>query len=353
MKKLIATVLSLAMLISLAACGNSGSNGGGAGSNPGNSGTVSSTPSGGGDKKTITLSDGTEWPTKPITILVGYSAGGNVDILCRFLAEPLSKELGVPIVIENLPGSGSWLAWNQMLNSEPDGYTFTSTNVNAVLGHYDPDNPREATIDDFELLANYSIDYNVFAIRNDETRFSDYPSLIEYAKQNQLVVAAPGSGLTSGDGTVIKYLQDEFGCNIVTIPVDGNSDALTMFIAGETDFFTGNLGDLTDAEANGYHAMVVFGEERSQFLPDVPTAIETGPGDYVAFSARGFGYPKGVDQAIVDRMVEALEICFNDPGFQANMATTGSEMHLLLGDDYRDLLVGLLDRRLEIWGVAK
>lgn len=96
--------------------------------------------------------------------------------------------------------------------------------------------------------------------------------------------------VTHSDGTVIKYLQDEFGFNIVTIPMDGNADALTMFMAGETD---------------------------------------------------------------VDRMVESLEICFNDPDFQANMETTGSEMYLLLDDDYRSLLVGLLDRRLEIWGVEK
>ena len=301
----------------------------------------------------IKLSDGTEWPTKPITILVGYSAGGNVDILCRFLAEPLAKELGVPILIENLPGSGSWLAWNQLLNGAKDGYTFTQTNVNTVLGHYDPDNPRKATIEDFALLANFSIDYNIFAIRNDETRFSDYPSLIKYAQENQLIVAAPGSGLLSGDGTVIKYLQDKFGCKIVTIPVDGNADALTMFLAGETDFFTGNIGDLSDAEANGYHAIVVFGQQRSKFLPNVPTAIESGIDDYVGFSARGFGYAKGVDQAIINRMIEALKVCFDDAGFQANMATTGSEMVFIPGQEYYDLLNGLLNRRLSIWGIEK
>lgn len=314
-----------------------------------NAGTSQSSTSG----QPITLSDGTQWPTQPITILVGYSAGGNVDIMTRFLAEPLSKELGVPILVENVPGSGSWLAWNQLLNTPADGYTFAHTNLSTVFGHYDPENPREATVDDFELLANISIDYNVLAIRNDETRFTDYPSLIEYAKANPLVVAATGTNITSGDGTVIKYLQDKFGCNITVVPVDGNSDALTMFLAGETDFLTGNIGDLTDAEANGYHAIVVFADQRSEFLPDVPTAIETGVDDYIAFSARGFGYMKGVDQAIVDRMIEAMEISFNDPGFQANMETTGFELRFVTGDDYYNLLVGQLDRRLEIWGVAK
>lgn len=305
------------------------------------------------EKKTITLADGTEWPTQPITVLVGYSAGGNVDILTRFLAEPLSKELGVPIVVENIPGSGSWLAWNQLLNTEPDGYTFAATNMSAVMGHYDPDNPREATIDDFALLANITIDYNVLAIRNDETRFSDYASLIEYAQENPLVVAATGTSITSTDGSIIKYLQDTFGCDITVVPVDGNADALTMFLAGETDFLTGNIGDLTDAEANGYHPIVVFSEERSDFLPDVPTAIESGVDDMVAFSARGYGYMAGVDQAIIDRMIEAMEIAFNDPDFQENMASTGSEMYFVTGEEYTELLDRQVERMLSIWGLEK
>ena len=333
MKKLLSLILALTMVFTFAAAGAAFADG-----------TAG---------RKVTTADGTEWPTKPVTILVGYSAGGNVDIMCRFLAEPLSKELGVPVMVENQPGSGSWLAWNSLLNGPRDGYTFTQTNLSTVFGHYDPANPREATIDDFELLANISIDYNVLAIRNDETRFSDYASLIEYGKSHPLVVAATGTSITSGDGTVIKYLSDNFGCDITVVPVDGNSDALTMFLAGETDFLTGNIGDLTDAEANGYHAIVVFAEERSEFLPDVPTAIETGVDDYVAFSARGLGYAKGVDQAIVDRMIEAIEVAFNDEGFQANMATTGSELHFVTGQEYYDLLVGQLDRRLEIWGVEK
>lgn len=138
-------------------------------------------------------------PTNPSPSLCGYSAGGSSDLGCRYEAEALRKELGVPVVVENVPGSGSWLAWNQLLNNtEPDGYTMALVNLSAMYGHYDEANPRETTLDDFELLANHVIDYQVLAIRSDETRFTDYASLIEYAKENPLILASATAGITSG-----------------------------------------------------------------------------------------------------------------------------------------------------------
>lgn len=294
------------------------------------------------------------WPTKPITILVGYSAGGSSDLGARYLAEPLSKELGVPVVVENLPGSGSWLAWNQLLqNTDKDGNTFALINLSALYGHYDETNPREATIEDFELLANHVIDYQVLAIRNDETRFSDYPSLIEYAKSNPLVLASATASITSGDATVAKMLEQKHGSQLTVVPVDGASDATTMFLAGETDILSANVGDVMDAEENGYHPIVVFAPERSDYLPDVPTAIETGMDDYVSFSARGYAYMPGVDEKIVEKMRNALVKVFEDAEYQKNMAAMGAELELYTGEEYKNLLMDQLETRLELWGVQK
>ena len=107
--------------------------------------------------------------------------------------------------------------------------------------------------------------------------------------------------------------------------MDGASDATTMFLAGETDFLSANVGDVMEAEENGYKPIVVFADERSKYMPDVPTAKETGVDDYVSFSARGYAYMKGVDQAIVDRMTQALEDAFEDPDYQKNLRRSGSE----------------------------
>lgn len=230
MKELLALMLTAVMALSLAACGNS---------DP--SGDTQTTPGG--------TEDSSEWPSKAITLLCGYSAGGSSDLGCRYLAEALQTELGVPVIVENVPGSGSWLCWNQLL------HTTAATN-----------------------------------------------------------------NITSGDGTVAKMLQKEHGCQITVVPVDGASDATTMFLAGETDILSANVGDVMEAEENGYRPIVIFAPERSEFLPDVPTSAETGVDEYVSFSAHGYAYMPGVDQAIVDRMTEALSVCIIGSGLKKSRA---------------------------------
>lgn len=342
MKKVLSILMILAMVISLVACGNQSST------------TGETQPASSGEAASPSTSSGTEWPTKPITLLCGYSAGGSSDLGSRYLAEALKKELGVPVIVENIPGSGSWLAWNQLLqNTEPDGNTFALVNLSALYGHYDETNPRENTIDDFELLANHVIDYQVLAIRNDETRFTDYASLVEYAKNNPLILASATSNITSGDATVAKHLEKTHGSKLTVVPVDGASDATTMFLAGETDILSANVGDVMDAQENGYHPIVIFAPERSEYIPDIPTSAETGVDDYVSFSARGYAYMKGVDPAIVEKMIAAMETAFNDPDYQKNMAAMGAQLELYTGAEYYNLLMDQLDSRLEIWGVKK
>ena len=294
-----------------------------------------------------------DWPTKPITLICGYSAGGSSDLGCRYLAAALEKQLGVPIVVENRPGSGSWVAWNRFLHNTPaDGYTFCLVNLGAMFGHYDEANPRKETIEDFELLANQAIDYQVIAIRPDETRFSDYAGLLEYAKNNELLTAAASTGMVSGESSVAKMLEKVHGGKIAVVPVGGASDANTMFISGNIDFLIANVGDVVLNPEN-YKVVVVFASERVKELPDVPTEKELGLGNYTSFSARGYAYMKGVDPEIVSKMTEALKVAITDKECVENMNKMGVNVELYAGQDYKDLLSSQLDQRCEIWGVAR
>lgn len=346
-QKLLSAALAITMALSLGGCKGEGT---------GSTKAVSNDNTGAREAmaESVLPKTSSGWPDKPITLLVGYSAGGSSDLGCRYLAGALEKQLGVPIVVENLPGSGSTLAWTRLLkNSEPDGNTFAMVNLSIVYGAYDETNPRDYTIDSFDLLANHVIDYQAVAIRRDDPRFNDYASLIEYGKNEKLIAASATTTITSGDATVAKMMEKEFGCNITLIPVEGAGDSETMFLAGETDFLIGNVGDMMDAEDNGYKVVVVFGEERSEFLPDVPTAIELGIGDYVSFSARGYAYMPGVDDEIRELMITALENAFADPDYQKNMRAMGAELVMYSGEDYYKLLMDQLDQRLEIWNVPK
>ncbi|MDR1511097.1 MAG: tripartite tricarboxylate transporter substrate binding protein [Synergistaceae bacterium] len=303
----------------------------------------------------LTCAEASGWPQKPITLLVGYSAGGSSDLGARFLAQALEKQLGQPIVVENRPGSVSWVAWNQLLYNTPkDGYTFALVNLSMIFGAYDAMNPRKETIDDFDLLANQAIDYEAVAIRKDENRFSDFAGLVEYAQKNDLLVAAAGTGLVAGEATAAKMMEKFYGCKITVVPVDGMKDAETMFISGNTDFLLGTVGDVTLGHKNGeFKAVALFGEERSTLLPDVPTIKELGMGDYVQFSARGYSYAKGVDAEIVAKMKNALAKAIEDPEHIKRMNDMGVEVKLYVGDEYRRILEEQLENRLNIWGVSK
>lgn len=295
------------------------------------------------------------WPEKPVTLLVGYSAGGSSDLGARFLAKALAKQLGQPVIVENKPGSGSWIAWNQLLhNTRKDGYTFALTNLSVVFGAYDKTNPRKEGMDDFELMANQAIDYQVIAIHKNEKRFSDYPSLVEYAKDNEILVAAASTGITSGESSIGKMMEKEFGSKITVVPVEGSKDAETMFISKNTDILLGNVGDTTIGHNDGsFKVIVVFAEERSKMLHGVPTAIELGMGDYVSFSARGYSYAKGVDKAIVSKMTTALAKAIKDPDHLKAMTDMGVEVKLIVGEEYHQLLEKQLEQRLDVWGLKK
>lgn len=342
MKKQIKVLISilLVLVLTLTGCGSAGS---AAPAEASGQTQASNSPAAAGDN----------WPTKPITLIVGYSAGGSSDLGARFLATALEKQLGQPVIVENKPGSGSWVAWNQLLYNTPkDGYTFALTNLSVLFGAYDDANPRKETIDDFEILANQAIDYQVIAIRSDETRFNDFESLIEYSKNNELLVAAASTGITSGDGSIAKMMEKQFGSKITIVPVEGSKDAETMFISKNTDLLFGNVGDTAVGHNSGsYKVIVVFGEERSAMLPDVPTAIETGLTDYISFSARGYSYAKGVDPSIVKKMTEALSKAIEDPECVKNMNDMGVEVKLFTGEEYKEILQDQLDLRLKIWDI--
>jgi tripartite-type tricarboxylate transporter receptor subunit TctC len=295
----------------------------------------------------------TKWPEKPITLICGYSAGGSSDLGCRYTATALEKQLGVPVVVENRPGSGSWVAWNRFLHNTPaDGYTFALVNLSAVFGHYDDKTPRKETIDDFELLANQAIDYQVIAIRPDEKRFTDYKSLLEYAKNNELLTAAASTGITSGEATVAKMLQKVHGAKVSVVPVGGSGDANTMFISGNIDFLIANVGDVTLNPEN-YKVIVIYADKRDAKLPDTPTEKELGLGNYVSFSARGYAYMKGVNPEIVQKMQNALSAAIEDSECRANMDKMGVNVELYTGEAYKKLLTDQLDWRCRIWDVKR
>ncbi len=293
------------------------------------------------------------YPTKPITVNVGFSAGGSSDVMVRLLANTMEKYIGQPIVVVNKPGAGGWVVWEELVKSvKPDGYTFALVNSpNISLGAYDDVNPRSYTIDDFDLLANQVTDYSVLAIRNDETRFTDLPSLIEYAKNNTVLSACSALGIISDDASVTEYFNMNEGTDFQIIQTAGAKDSETMFISGNSDILVANIGDILTAHNSGnYKVIAVFAPERVDLLKDVPTAKELGY-DLYMFSARGYALPKGVDPAIRAKLLEALKSAINDPAVKDKLAELGAVTDYKEGQEYYDFLKSNIENSKQIYGI--
>lgn len=294
------------------------------------------------------------YPSKPITVYVGYSAGGSSDVMVRILASAMEKYIGQPVVVVNKTGAGGWVAWEELIKTvKPDGYTFSLINTPPVtLGAYDAANPRSYTIDDFDLLANQVTDYNVIAIRNDETRYTDLASLIEYAKNNTMLSASSSTGIMSDDGTVVEYFNMNYGTDFQVVQTAGSKDNETMFISGNTDILVANIGDVLPAYKNGdYKIIAIFSPERSELLPDVPTLSELGFGDAYMFSARGYALPKGVDPEIKAKLLDALRSAINDPEVVEKLNELGAQTDYLEGQEYYDFLKANIDISKKIYNM--
>lgn len=331
MKKLFAFVSACALALSLAAC----SNGSGSTSTP-NSGKTSS------DK----------FPNETITLVCPFSAGGGTDIGARNMATALAADLGINVVVENQTGSGGWVAWTDLITGDyDDGYTIGLINHNFVFGELDPENPRQYNLEDVQVLCNQVVDYDVLAIRANETRFSDINSFIEYAKSNPILISAQATGITDGEATKAEWFNKTFGTQITVIPVDGASDSRGMFLAGDTDILFGSISDVNSSYQSGEMQLLCqFAEERSAFIPEIPTVEEATGEKLVAFAARGYFYPKNVSADKVEFMTEALLKAMERSDYIKNMAALGLELDNTSGEAYAELLNSQMETRLSIWG---
>ncbi len=346
MKKLLAAGVATVLAISLAACGGTGTSSGSAPeSTAGNASSVAAASN--------TTGAGPEgFPNGTITLVCPFSAGGGTDLGARYMATALSKQLGVNVVVENQTGSGGWIAWTDLITGDyDDGYTIGLINHNYVMGAIDPENPRQYTLDDVQVITNQVLDYNIMAIRSSEDRFSDLNSFIEYAKSNPVLIASNATGITDGDSTTAEWFNKNFGTQITTIPVDGASDARSMFLAGDTDVFFASVSDVQSYYQSGeMKVLCVFAEKRTDFMSDVPTIKEVTGKEFYAFAARGYFYPKGVSPEIVSFVNEAMQKAMQDAAYVSDMATLGLQLDTTSGEAYKELLQSQVETRKEIWG---
>ncbi|PRY02405.1 Bug family tripartite tricarboxylate transporter substrate binding protein [Allonocardiopsis opalescens] len=281
------------------------------------------------------------YPQRPIQMIVAYEPGGGTDVGARILQPVLERALGGEIQIVNRPGGGGWAGWNDLARAEPDGYTLGFINTpNFMTGYLDPRLGRtDIDAGSFTLIANQVTDYGAIAISPDDQRFTDVRGLLEYAARERLIVTSTGVG--SDDHFSALSLADRFGLRFDVLHNEGAADSVTDLLGGNVDAVFANVGELTAQHQDGgvkVVAVMKADEERSPYLPDVPTLAEAGYPDVESWSSRGIAGPAGLPAGVVERLVAACRTAIEDPAHVERLATQGLQVDYQAPDAYAEMI---------------
>jgi tripartite-type tricarboxylate transporter receptor subunit TctC len=262
----------------------------------------------------------TDYPSRPVSIIVGYAAGGVSDILARLIAQQLSTRLGQPFIIENRPGAGGNLAADQVVHAAPDGYTLLLAGMaNAINVSLYPDLDFDFARD-MAPVAVFARSPMVMEV-NPAFPAKTVPEFIAYAKAHPGAVnmgSAGTGGSTHVAGELFQMLTDT---KFSHVPYHGSAPALDDLLGGRLQVMFDNLtSSLALIRAGKLRPLAV--SSRSEALPDVPLIGDFVPG-YEAYSWNGITAPKDCAVAIIGKLNAAVNASIADPTFKAQLAQVG------------------------------
>jgi len=283
-----------------------------------------------------------DYPTRPVRIVVGFTAGGPTDVPARFLADKLSAALGKPVIVENKPGAGSMLATYDLLSQPRDGYTLL------ICTYFDPVNTllykkaryKVSDIAPVTLIAKY--DYGIAVSANNPAQ--NFSQLVQYAKQNPGKLNYGHLGIGSTQNILAKKLEKVTGMSMTAIPYKGAADALQEVVAGRLDLFIGPpLVVMPLFQSKLIKVLAVTGPERLSSVAEVPTLTESGI-PLVAFAWLGVCAGSGTPQPIIDLLNSKLVPIINSSEYREMIEKSGStpisstpqEMQMVINDTVKD-----------------
>jgi tripartite-type tricarboxylate transporter receptor subunit TctC len=268
-----------------------------------------------------------EWPTRPLTIVVPFAAGGAADGTARVLALGLSEVLGQNAIVENFTGAGSTIGANRVAKGPADGYQFLlGSSGTFAQSQFLYKRPPYDTSKDFAPVALISRQSLVLAVRKD-LPVNDLPAFIAYAKANQASMQFGSAGAGSGIHLACAVFNAAIGVHVTHVPYRGGAPALQDLIGGRIDYLC--LTDLTaraQIEGGTIKAVAVLGKNRSPHLPGVASAREQGLADFDVGIWYALVAPKAVPEPIVRKLQAATVAAMELPIVQMQTQKMGADL---------------------------
>ena len=291
-----------------------------------------------------------DYPNKPVRLIVGFAPGGSTDIVGRIVAQRLTERLGQTVVVDNKAGAGGTIGADIAAKSAADGYTLTlgTTSTHAIAAGaysklpYDP-------VTSFTPISLVAITPYLLVV-NPQVKANNLAEFVALAKgqPGKLNYASAGNGTATH--LAMEMLKDAAGIDLLHVPYKGNAPADLAILGGEVQAVFGSMPALLqNTKANKVRPLAVGTPARSPVLPDVPTVAEQGYAGFDAALWLGIMGPANMPKAVVDRLHMEIVAIVATPEFKAAMDANGAEpLASKSPDEFREMLRGQVAKYVKI-----
>jgi tripartite-type tricarboxylate transporter receptor subunit TctC len=265
-----------------------------------------------------------QYPTKQITVIVPFAAGGPTDVVTRLVGDHMSRTLGQPVIVENIGGAGGTLGMTRAAQAKPDGYIVAVGNMGTQSAapalypslKYDP-----ATSFAQVGIVNYTPQA---IVAKKVTAADNLKDFIDYLKANHSRLSYGHAGVGSISHVSGLVFNSKFGFKPTLIPYRGTGPAIQDLVGGQLDYMVDqSLNVIPQIKAGTIKVYAIAAPERLSSLPDVPTTAEGGI-DFIFSAWNAMVAPKGTPKDIVDKLADALSTALDDPAVQKRYEELGS-----------------------------
>ena len=268
-----------------------------------------------------------EYPTRPITLIVPFAAGGPTDVISRIVGEHISRTLGQQLVIENVVGAGGTTASTRAKRAAPDGYTLITGHMGTHAAsvalypklQYDPRT-------DFEPIGMIA-GTPILVLAKKDFPAKDLKEFVAHVKANETKLNNAHAGVGSVSFTTCLLLNSIMKVKPTTIPFNGTGPSMNALVGGQVDYMCDQIVNAVP-QINGGTIKVyaIATAARNPSLPDVPTTKEAGLPEFEASAWNALFAPKGTPKPIVDKLSDALSKALDDEGVRKRLLDLGSDI---------------------------
>src|SRR5438128_2165787 len=268
-----------------------------------------------------------EWPTRPITLIVPFAAGGGIDVSARIQAQRMGELLGHSIVIENVGAAAGMAGGARVAKAPPDGYTLLIGNTGThAFNQSLYKKPLYNAVTEFEPVGLVSESPRILIARKDLPA-NNLPELIAYLKAKERTAQFGSAGVGSGTHLPCVLFNLAIGANITHIPYRGEGPLMQDLVGGRIDYMCATIqSGAAQAKPGAVKAIAVMAEKRVAIIPEVATTGEQGLTGVEASVWNAFFFPKGTPEAIVRKLNKAMSETLDDPAIRTRLEELGLEI---------------------------